>query len=167
MKLLLMRHGNAGKPNSTEYPDDRLRPLTRPGREEISKLASLYYKMQLRPTLCLCSPFLRALETAQIFCETNKTTLLEEERLASGAGFGNYQEVLQENFIGQNALLMVGHEPDLSKAASALLGINTAERLPISFTPGGLAILEIASIDTNSHPAKIIAFFPPTPLLLL
>jgi phosphohistidine phosphatase len=71
----------------------------------------------------LTSPLVRARETAEIVARAYdvEDQLVEEERLASGSHFGDFQAVLKP-FPPGAKILLVGHEPDLSGAVETLIG---------------------------------------------
>ena len=66
MLLLLVRHAHAGDRDPSQWPDDTQRPLTDKGRKAHAKVARALRNLELAPELVLTSPWLRAMQTAEI-----------------------------------------------------------------------------------------------------
>lgn len=127
MRVFLVRHAEA-KPGE---PDD-LRPLTDSGRAAARALADRLAREQ--PASVLCSPLLRARETAQAIARAAGLDAEPDERLAPGAT----AETLAEAVTGRGATVVaVGHQPDCSEIVHALTGRK------VSFGPGDVQELEL------------------------
>lgn len=119
MKLMLMRHADAEPGGS--YPEDALRPLTPKGRHIQGVVGQALHRMGLRPDRVLCSPRLRAWETAEISCEQLGCAEPQEAQALDG---GYTVEELGKALVSlpvDFTILCVGHEPDMSTWASELL----------------------------------------------
>ncbi len=126
MKLLLMRHADAGSIDPARFPDDDLRPLSELGCRVQEDLAHIFKRMNLLPDHILTSPRLRTLQTATL---TAKGLGLEH-RLQQTDALGQDYSVaamlkLLAGFDETETVLCVGHEPDLRELSSALLGITS------------------------------------------
>ncbi len=93
----------------------------------------------------LCSPFLRARETAAIVARClgippDRVETLEE--LASGAKWSNLQLTLRP-FGHLASVILVGHQPDLSAMAAEILRSGTDQ---VPFGPGSLARIQVDAI---------------------
>ncbi len=64
MELILMRH--AETESGASYAEDSLRPLTENGRNIQSLVGQNMRNLNIHPDLVLCSPRLRAQQTAEI-----------------------------------------------------------------------------------------------------
>lgn len=115
MKLLVIRHGPAGDPEAWEAEgrDDRLRPLTPEGKEDMRQAAAGLATLIKRVDALLTSPLLRATQTAEIVaheygCRIEKTSSLEPNEKPEAA--------LQTLHDHRSAAMvgLVGHEPHLS-----------------------------------------------------
>jgi phosphohistidine phosphatase len=127
VRVFLVRHAEA-KPGE---PDD-LRPLTDSGRAAARALADRLAREQ--PASVLCSPLLRARETAQAIARAAGLDAEPDERLAPGAT----AETLAEAVTGRGATVVaVGHQPDCSEIVHALTGRK------VSFGPGDVQELEL------------------------
>ena len=113
--LLLLRHGIAEpRQAGLDHPD---RPLTEVGRQRTQRVMEALVRRGLRLDRLLTSPYLRALQTAQLALEAGLAAgLVVDERLQPGGP----HETLLTPFDGR--LGLVGHEPDLGDLACALLG---------------------------------------------
>lgn len=126
MELILVRHAEAE--SGAGYPDDALRPLTRPGRKMQEKVAMGLHKIGVRPHRVLSSPRRRALETAEITAhvlgcgEPHELPVLD-----GGHDLGALVDALGR-FDPEKMLVCVGHEPDMSTWAAGLL----ADRQPVA-----------------------------------
>lgn len=155
MQLLLLRHADA----ATEARTDDLRPLSDKGRQQAKRVARFCKEHGLQPDLILSSPFLRAEQTAQIVAETLHAELVMCAFLASGMmPFAAMEEL--RGYQRFETVLLVGHEPDLSSLAGALLGAG--HRGAIRMRKATLAKLEVDSLSSGgAHldflvPAKLM-----------
>jgi phosphohistidine phosphatase SixA len=127
VRLYLVRHAH-----SDPGDPDELRPLSARGREEARALGERL--AAATPGLVLCSPLLRARETAQAIAKATGAELRVEERLAPGATASDVVEAV----AGEDGpVVTVGHQPDCSEIAFALTGADPG------FPPAGLAEVEL------------------------
>jgi phosphohistidine phosphatase len=127
MRLFLVRHAEAapGEP-------DALRPLTPAGRALARELGEQLAAEE--PDAVLCSPLLRARETAELLARAANLEAEVDERLAPGAGVDDVREAV----IGRGeTVVAVGHQPDCSEI---LLDLTGASR---PFAPGTFAVVEL------------------------
>ena len=129
MRLLVIRHADAGEADPRRYPDDRDRPLTDHGRRVHRAVATALARMDLRPTRLYTSPLLRALETAAITSEVLGGPAPELlDALSDHFSMAHVLEVLAQQ--PDDALVAcVGHEPSLSGFAALLLHPQGAVRI--------------------------------------
>jgi phosphohistidine phosphatase len=122
MLLLLVRHAHAGDRDPSQWPDDTQRPLTDKGRKTHAKVARTLRNLELAPELLLTSPWLRAMQTAEIVREVMllpeppvPTTALADDpdlaRIAAEVGPRGERSVVA----------LVGHSPWLEELAALLL----------------------------------------------
>src|SRR3954462_10485262 len=120
MDLYIMRPGIAA--DHSDSGADRDRALTEEGIQKTECSADALKKLDVEFNLILTSPFIRARQTAEIVAKRLDCAHLKE--FAPLAAGGNPERVLQglshvDSKI--NSLLLVGHEPDLSRLISILL----------------------------------------------
>ena len=114
MRVYLVRHAKA----DTGEPDEQ-RALSEHGRKQARELGERFAQEDVRPDAVLSSPLLRARETAQAIADATGTTVATDERLAPGAT----ADSLREAVAGLGAtVVVVGHQPDCSQIAGAILG---------------------------------------------
>ena len=135
MRLYVLRHGKAAKPDSLKYPDDD-RPLVDEGRERIAKVAEEFAGAGIRIDRILASPYLRTQETAQIVAEHLGVAVETENLLALDSSVGALLEKLKET--DGEAVLLVGHEPGLID-----LLVRVSGKRHWSLKPGDWAQVEL------------------------
>lgn len=139
MNLFILRHAVAEE-HSSRWPDDSKRPLTPDGEKEMYAAAQGMLTLKLKFDLILSSPFVRAKRTAEIVAEVFESKQLRfSNHLASGGSSVLLIEELRKKYKSKAAILLVGHEPYLSKLISLLCsgGGNTN----IKFKKAGLCKL--------------------------
>jgi phosphohistidine phosphatase len=139
--IWLLRHGNA----EDEAPDDAARRLTPRGEKEANAAADALAALEVRVDACLSSPKLRAVETARAVCAELGIAVEQSEALQGG----DFDP--EELTAGLGDVLLVGHEPDLSRAIQAATGAR------IELKKGGLAAIENGSLMTLLRPAQLRA----------
>ncbi|MES2997074.1 MAG: histidine phosphatase family protein [Verrucomicrobiota bacterium] len=121
MQLLLIRHGKAGD----SHPDgDFARPLVAAGHAQARAIAGLLASTDELPDICLTSPLVRAMQTAETFCTTaGLPGPIIQPWLASGL---HPETALAElvAFREYNRVAIFGHEPDFSSFIEWTLGVH-------------------------------------------
>ena len=144
MDLFVLRHGKAGQ--SSVDPDDRIRPLAPGGREEIREIARWMKKERFRFDAIATSPLIRASETAGIIARALdcKDRLVIWDELAPG---GDPDTVCYHAAQSgeDTAVLLVGHEPDLSSLIGRIISGGGMSSLVLA--KGGLAKIRNFSFD--------------------
>jgi phosphohistidine phosphatase len=126
MRLVLVRHAEAA-PGSP----DELRTLTPEGREQARAVGERLRADGVVPDAVLCSPLLRARETAAALDLGEPEA---DERLAPGATADSVREAVADR---GETVLVVGHQPDCGRIAEALTGDEPR------FPPAGVAVIEL------------------------
>jgi len=142
MELYLLRHGIAAIWDDLDYARDAERPLTSKGKRQLRQSAAAMKKMGLRFDLILSSPYLRARQTAEIIAESLKLKrrLKFSNALAPEGSPKDLLRALSASKPAPKNVLLVGHEPYLSRLISQLTTGGTA--LAMDFKKGGLCKLE-------------------------
>lgn len=144
MNLYFLRHAKAGE-RSARFPDDSKRPLTADGEKEMFCVAKGMREMDLSFGLILTSPFVRAKRTGEIVAEVFKSNKLRlSKNLASGADPRNLIHELNEDYAALKNVLLVGHEPYLSKLISRLSAGD--EKFSLHFKKAGLCKLTVGNL---------------------
>lgn len=139
MILYLLRHGIADERDSEKYPDDSKRPLTEEGIKKFREAAAGAKNLNLEFDLILTSPYTRARQTAELFAKAFKAEkkLKEERALEADASYRNLSRELNKHGEKAGSIVLVGHEPYLSRFLSYLLIGD--EQIGIELKKGGLA----------------------------
>jgi phosphohistidine phosphatase SixA len=119
VRIFLVRHAHAAPGDP-----DELRPLTPEGHAAAEALAERLAAEQ--PTAVICSPLLRARQTADAIAEAAGLETEIDERLAPGATSLTLREAVEER---GGTVVAVGHQPDCSEIVLKV----TARR--VSFAP--------------------------------
>ena len=121
MKLYIIRHGLAGEHGDPRFPDDRMRPLTDEGRKRFADTMKRLANVGLEPDVVATSPLVRCRQTAEIVVDRvrGKPKLTELAALEPGSDLDALIE--WSNSQGMEEIAWVGHAPDVSDLAAALL----------------------------------------------
>jgi phosphohistidine phosphatase len=127
MRLLIVRHAEAAAGNP-----DELRPLTPAGREHARTVGARLRGEGFAADSVVSSPLLRARETAEALGFGEPEV---DERLAPGATPFDVRDAA----TGRGAtVVVVGHQPDCSKAVATLTGGDEP-----AFPPCAYALVEL------------------------
>ena len=139
--IWLLRHGDAE--DSAE--DDASRRLTDKGERQSRMAGKALAALEVKIDACLASPKARALDTAQIACRALGVDVEEADALRGG----DFDP--QELAAGRGDVLLVGHEPDFSRAIEAATGAR------VDLKKGGVAAIEDGTLITLLRPAQLRA----------
>jgi phosphohistidine phosphatase len=160
VQVYLLRHAIAATPDAERYPNDDDRPLTREGRRRMEQAARGMRALELKFDLVLTSPLVRARETAKLAIRPfrPRPPIKVLRPLSPGGGAGGILAGLT-SLPGDASVLLVGHEPDLSGLAGALL-LQHRDEFSIEFKKGALV-----RIDFDAAPrlgaGRLIHHLPP------
>lgn len=143
--IYILRHGKAEK-RSSGAQGDAGRALTGEGRTEILGVAEFLASRDVVFGCVATSPYIRAMESAQIVAKAlgKRGILVEWEELTPGASI----EALESRISGRpedESLLIVGHEPLLGQFTGYM--ITGGGDAAIAFGKGGLAKIRNARLD--------------------
>lgn len=121
MEVYLFRHGIAE--DAAAGHGDADRALTGEGRKKVAEVAKAARRAGADPSLIVSSPYVRALETARIAVEEfgYKGDLVATDVLVPHGFPEKVWSELRE-YRGEQAVLLAGHEPLLSRLLGYLLG---------------------------------------------
>lgn len=147
MIIHLLRHGIA-EPRETGKPDER-RALTRLGKQKLAVVLKRIAKAGAEPSVIWTSPLRRAVETAEIAAKilsygdelVETETLLPDAKAA--ATWGELQKAPRDS-----ELVLVGHEPQMSRLAAFLLG---SPGLRIDLKKAGWVRIRIDRVTASPH----------------
>jgi phosphohistidine phosphatase len=137
--IWLLRHGEAEDGGR----EDASRRLTAEGRRQAEAAGSALAALGIRFDACLTSPKLRALETARIACKPLGLEPSAHEALRGGDL--DPAELADD----RGEVLLVGHEPDFSRA------VQTATGARIALSKGGWAAIDGGTLVGLLRPIEI------------
>ena len=147
MELYLFRHGIA-EDGGPGLPDPK-RALTDEGKRKAAEVVKAARRAGVEPSLIVSSPYVRAVETAQIAVEGfgYRGDLVRMETLVP---FGSPEKVWAElrDYREEKAILLAGHEPLLSSLASYLLA---SPALQIEMKKAAMARIDVDSLRAAPH----------------
>ena len=124
MKLLIMRHGEAGW-----HAQDERRELTDAGRQQVARVAAQLAEGDFRPELIWCSPLVRARQTAAIVAERLNCPIEEKLFITPDDDPARCLDALLVNTA--SPLLLVSHMP-LVRGLHEILYGNASVRAVIN-----------------------------------
>jgi phosphohistidine phosphatase len=161
MEIVVVRHAIAAEPSEwagTGRPDSE-RPLTDKGRRLMRRNARGIAAAAPWLHAIASSPFVRAMETAEILArEFRKLEVTTVPALASG---GSREEIVEwlKTRDDEERIALVGHEPDLGRLVGWLVGGRTIGA--IEMKKGGACLLRFAGHPAPGH-GKLHWFLPPS-----
>ncbi len=154
LALYVVRHADAGDP-TTWAGDDADRPLSKKGRRQAKRLGRLLKGVDAWPDAVITSPRLRAVETARIIGRPIGVKPSKDDRL--GLDFDD--EALASLVAGLGtevrSVMIVGHDPDFSRAVSWLVGS------PITMRKGALALIDLPDRTVGAGRGSLRWLLPP------
>jgi len=150
--IWLLRHGDAEE----AAEDDAARRLTESGERQAEAAGRALEALEAGVGACLTSPKVRARDMARIACRGLGVEVAETE-LLRGGDFDPQQVAGQASGQGDQAgnVLLVGHEPDLSRAIEAATGAR------VKLRKGGLAAIEDGTLIALLTPTQLGAIAAP------
>lgn len=144
MDLFILRHGEAGQRVSTGRGDFQ-RSLTTAGQKEVSDIAKSLKELGTKFDVVITSPLKRAHQTAAIVAKTLKIEKKMQdwdELSPEGNRIDLYNKL--SHLKQQSLVLVVGHEPYLSKMVSEII-FDGNDGGRIALKKSGLARIRIIS----------------------
>jgi phosphohistidine phosphatase len=124
MELYIVRHGIAIDREDPKCPADPERFLTEEGIEKSRQAAKGVAEIASVPDLILTSPYLRALQTAELFAdvlEYSKNKIRKSELLLPGAEpMQLFRELAKDKEL--SSVFVVGHAPHLDDMLATAIG---------------------------------------------
>lgn len=147
MQVYILRHGIAedGAPGGR----DSDRALTGEGRKRLRELLRVAERADVLPNLIITSPFVRAVQTAEVAIDVlgYAEELLRTDSLVPASDpFLVWEEVRAHQ--GINQVMLVGHEPLLSRLIAFLLN---SPSMRIDVKKGSLTRIDVDSYGAQPH----------------
>src|SRR5713226_7266459 len=142
MDLYMVRHGIAIDREDPKCPSEAERYLTEPGIKKTKQVASGVAELGVTPDVMISSPFVRAMQTAEIFAvalKYSKAKIRKSDVLLPGADAqGFFRELAKLKDAG--VVMCFGHAPNVDELIAAGVG---ARHMITSLKKAGVAFLEM------------------------
>lgn len=153
MQVYLLRHGIAEESRAAKADADR--ELTADGRRKLKDTLRAVAAAEVKPTLVLTSPLVRAAQTAEIAAAilNYKQEILRTKALLPAS---SPEQVWEEVRVHREEaeLMLVGHDPLFTRLAGYLLGVP---ELHVDFKKG--AILRVDFDSFGPQPKGLLRWF--------
>lgn len=150
MQLYIVRHGIAIDREDPKSPSDPERYLTPEGLKKTREVAKGFAALGVAPAVFLSSPYVRAMQTAEIFADElkfAKSKIKQTELLLPGADAGAFFRELLRGARSEDSAVCFGHAPHLDELIAFALG---SKRDLTQLKKAGAACLELARISPPS-----------------
>ena len=145
MRLFMVRHGIAIDREDPKCPSDPERYLTPQGLKKTRAAARGFATAEDTPRLFLSSPYVRALQTAELFaeaCKVAKSKIEKTDQLLPGAEPAAFFRELAHR-RGPATAVCFGHAPQIDELISFALG---SKRDLTALKKAGAACIELTRI---------------------
>jgi phosphohistidine phosphatase len=162
MQLYIVRHGIAIDREDPKSPSDPERYLTSEGLKKTREVARGFAALKISPDVFISSPYVRAMQTAEIFAEETKfakSKIKQTELLLPGAEPAAFFRELQRTSRTEESAICFGHAPHLDELIAFALG---SKKGLTQLKKAGAACLELTRI---SPPAGLLTWLS-TPKIL-
>ena len=149
MQLYVVRHGIAIDREDPKSPPDPERYVTEEGVHKTKRVAAAVAELSGAADLLLSSPYVRAMQTAEIFAAAlnyPKQKIRSADFLLPGAGAHLlFRELAKDRHA--STVFVFGHAPQLDDVVAAALG---AKHHVTSLKKAGVALIELKRISPPS-----------------
>lgn len=157
MKLIIFRHGIAVDREEfiTKSKEDSLRPLTEKGRDKAKEMAKALCEWEPEVDLIVSSPYVRAMQTAEIIVQNYKRVeILESSELVPSSPPQAFAQWLAKQIRMETSIVVVGHEPHLSTFATWCLAGTTDSFIDLK--KSGVICLEVESLAEVTQKSAVL-----------
>ena len=138
MILYLVRHGIAVDRTDPKSPAEAERPLTARGVQKTRSAALGLSAMGAKPEMLISSPFVRAVQTAEIFAEALGYPLDKIRLNDNLKPSANPAEIIKEiSHLRAKEVACFGHAPHMDLTIAQLAGAPSAGPMPARSMPFG------------------------------
>jgi phosphohistidine phosphatase len=141
MTIYFLRHANAGEHLKDPKKDEK-RPLDKAGIEQCGYVGRALAALDVQVEAIISSPLKRAAQTASLVGNEMgyEGKLLFEDALRPNGSFADFRRLL-EKYARMEAIMVVGHNPNLSEFLGRSIGENGCQA-NIDFKKGAVARVE-------------------------
>jgi phosphohistidine phosphatase len=158
MEIYVVRHGIAIDREDPKCPPDPERYLTEEGIEKTKRVAAAVAALGASPDLLLSSPYVRAMQTAEIFAaalDYSKQKIRRTDLLLPGAEPSLFFRELAKD-KQTSTLFVFGHAPQLDDIIAAALG---SKHHITSLKKAGVALIELKRVSPPN--GQLVWLAPP------
>ena len=158
MEVYVVRHGIAIDREDPKCPPDPERYLTEEGVEKTKRVAAAVAALGATPDLLLSSPYVRAMQTAEIFASAldySKQKIRRTDLLLPGAEPSLFFRELAKD-KQTSTLFVFGHAPQLDDIIAAALG---SKHHITSLKKAGVALIELKRVSPPN--GQLVWLAPP------
>jgi phosphohistidine phosphatase len=158
MQIYVVRHGIAVGREDPKCPPDPERYLTEEGIEKTKRVAASVASLSDTPDLLLSSPYVRAMQTAEIFAaalDYPKQKIRPSDLLLPGAEPSLFFRELAKD-KQSSAIFLFGHAPHVDDIIATALG---AKQHVTALKKSGVALLELKRVSPPT--AQLVWLAPP------
>jgi phosphohistidine phosphatase len=147
--LYILRHALAAQRGAGGFAKDADRPLTPEGRQKLRRVARAMVKLELDIDLIVSSPFVRARQTAELVADALqlRDKLQFSDHLSPEGKPDQLIHDLKQIHPVPDGVLLVGHEPYLSKLVSLL--VAGTPNLSLTLKKAGLGKLTVTGLTAG------------------
>lgn len=141
MIIYFLRHASAGQSKANATQDAR-RPLDKEGIDQCGYIGRALASLDVQVDVIISSPLKRATQTASLVANEigHDAKLLFSPALDKSANMESFRQLL-EHHARQDAIMVVGHNPNLSQFLSLLVSGGSNDR-GIQLKKGAVARVE-------------------------
>lgn len=158
MEIYVVRHGIAIDREDPKCPPDPERYLTEEGIEKTKRVAAAVAALGASPDLLLSSPYVRAMQTAEIFASAldySKQKIRQSDLLLPGTEPSLlFRELAKDKQT--STLFVFGHAPQLDDIIAAALG---SKHHITSLKKAGVALIELKRVSPPN--GQLVWLAPP------
>jgi phosphohistidine phosphatase len=149
MIIYFLRHASAGERINNPKKDEK-RALDEMGVQQCGYVGRALNALNVQVNLILSSPLKRATQTASLVGNElgYEGKLIIEDALRPTASFMEFRKLL-DKYARQEAIMVVGHNPNLSEFVGRCISENGCEAI-IDLKKGG-----VAKIETQRHTGEL------------
>jgi phosphohistidine phosphatase len=142
MILYFLRHASAGEPVANPKKDEK-RGLDKEGMEQCGYIGRALAALEAQVDVIISSPLKRATQTASLVGNEMgyEGKLQIGPELRPGAGLADFRKLL-EKYARQEAIMVVGHNPNLSQFLGAVISDSGCEA-SVELKKGAVAKVDV------------------------
>jgi phosphohistidine phosphatase len=150
MILYFLRHASAGEPLANPRKDEK-RALDKEGIEQCGYVGRALAALEAQVDVIVSSPLKRATQTAALVGNEMgyEGKLLIDAGLRPAAGLADFRKLL-EKYARQEAIMVVGHNPNLSQFLGAVISDSGCEA-SVELKKGAVAKVEMRRSSGTLH----------------